>query len=648
MSGFLGVFGPEPVGAALWRSVRHRLAPLGTERWQVVPRDGGAVGLGRYAWEAGAEFSGGVLVAEDGPYLVAADASLYYRDGLRRRLLEAGSPPRSTAPADLILAAYRAWGEAASERIEGDFAFVVWDRERGRVFAARDLTGRRGLYYAGRGEWFAVASSVGALLVLPFVSEELNLASLGAQAAGLLWSSGSDTAYRDVHVVPAAHAIRWDGRRLSAPKAFWEPPRAPATAPCGLDEAAGILRGLIEDAVQERLSSQVTTVWMSGGWDSSSVFAAGRNRMGDAARLRPISISYPEGDPGREDEFIRAIADRWNADVHWIDSERIPLLENLVARAGGTDEPPAHLYELWNVALARGTRAVGSRMVLEGSGGDQLFQVSDIVLADLLRTGRWGQLLRHARSRGMGARRALRTAVQPLVPRWSLRAIQAVRGRRVPLHYMERPTAGWMRREFMERYRLRERDLATLDTPNAASYAQAETSMYLLSPIWGWGGAYMHRVLLQEGVEARSPLLDRRVVDFALRRPVAERSQDRETKVLLRKSMAGLLPPEVLAPRPYRTGMTIGFSRARMRAAYPALFDEAFGQDLRLADLGIVDAAKLRESAANWRERGNEFERVNLFHTLKVEFWLRGLERRGLRDGSLPSGNAMRSVFIAG
>ncbi len=648
MSGFLCVFGPKPVDDALWVAARSRLSALGSERWQVVRRDGGAIGLGRYAWEDGSAFSGDVLVAEEGPLLVAADASLYYREDLRRELLAAGAPPRSLAPAHLILSAYRAWGEDLCERIEGDFAFVIWDRGARRVLAARDLTGRRGLYYVQDGDRFAISSSVGALLELPFVSRELNLSCIGAQAAGLLWSSGSDTAFRDVQVVPAAHAMGWDGPVLSRPHPFWVPPLAPARESCGQDEAAATLRGLIEDAVEQRMSPDITTVWMSGGWDSSAVFAAGRSRMSDTDRLRPISISYPEGDPGREDDFIQAIAGRWDADVHWIDSERIPLLEGLATRAGDVDEPPAHLYELWNVALARGTRAVGSRVALDGGGGDQLFQVSDIVMTDLLRAGQWGQLVRHARARGLGTRRAFRASVQPLLPRWVLRTAQRVTGRRMPLHYMERPAARWVRRDFVDRHGLRERDLAVLDAPDTASLAQAETAMYLLNPIWGWGASYMHRALLIEGVEGRSPLLDRRVVDFALRRPVAERSQGRETKILLRKSMAGLLPAEVLAPRRYRTGVTVGFSRARMRSAYPALFAEAFAQDLRLVDLGIVDAEKLREAAAKWRERGDEFERVNLFHTLKVEFWLRGLEARSRTESFHSVDQAVPIVPVAG
>ena len=648
MSGFLGVFGSEPMGEAFWRAARTRLAALGSERWQVAGHRGGALAVGRYAWEDGHEFSAGVLVAEDGPLVVAADASLYYRDELRRQLLAAGAPPRSLAPADLILAAYRAWGSGAAERLEGDFAFVVWDRAAGTVFAARDLTGRRGLFYAQAGATFAVASSVGALLECPFVSAELNLQALGAQTAGMLWSAGSDTAFRDVRVVPAAHAVRWDAGVLTAPAPFWAPPVAPDSDASSFDDAAAALRELIADAVEQRLSSPPTTVWMSGGWDSSAVFAAGRTRVRDAGRLVPVSISYPEGDPGREDELIRAIAAHWNADVHWLDSERIPLLEDLPARAGATDEPPAHLYELWNVALGRATRAAGSRVALDGAGGDQLFQVSDIVLADLLRTGRWGRLYRHVRARGLGKRRVLEAAVQPMLPGWALGAAQAVTGRRLRRHYLERWPAPWVRPQFMSRYALRERELAVLRAPRAHSFAHAETSLYLLMPLWGWGGAYMHRAVLREGVEARSPLLDKRVVDFALRRPVAERSSGRETKRLLRKAMEGLLPADVLAPRRYRTGMTIGFSRARMRSAYPALFAEAFGQDLRLADLGIVDPDKLRAAADGWRERGDEYERINLFHTLKVEFWLRGLEKRAHGSTLHPADGALTEVSAAG
>ncbi len=410
-------------------------------------------------------------------------------------------------------------------------------------------------------------------------------------------------------------------------------------------EAAEELRDLLGTAVSQRVASGTTTVWMSGGWDSTAVFGAGQHALRPEARsrLRPVSISYPEGDPGNEDEFIRQVAAHWNADVHWLRSDDLQMLEGLEQRAARYDEPPAHLYELWNRGLAQGTRALGARVTLDGCGGDQLFQVSDVLLADLFHGGHWVKFARLARSRWVrGWRHVVRAGVIPLMPASLLRAGERVLGRRIPLHYLERSPTTWVRPEFMVSHRLRQRDLAALDQVQGTGLSHTESLLYLTLPIWGWGGAFMRGPLLQEGVEVRSPLLDLSVVDFALRRPVAERADGQETKRMLRQSMAGLLPAEVLAPRTHRTGMTIGFSRRRMKEAYPALIARLFAEPLRLADLGLVDPAELREATdsfiGGWCD---EFVRVNLFHTMKTEFWLRGHECREIDDfASMEAGHS--------
>ena len=139
----------------------------------------------------------------------------------------------------------------------------------------------------------------------------------------------------------------------------------------------------------------------------------------------PVSISYPEGDPGREDELIREIAARWNADVHWLDIQNIPFFDHPAERAAVRDEPFAHPFEMWHRSLARGTRATNSRVALEGVGGDQLFQVSEVYLADLLRTGRLTELAREWKTKGMtgsGFRNFFRWAIQPNLPRPALAA----------------------------------------------------------------------------------------------------------------------------------------------------------------------------------------------------------------------------------
>ena len=219
--------------------------------------------------------------------------------------------------------------------------------------------------------------------------------------------------------------------------------------------------------------------------------------------------------------------------------------------------------------------------------------------------------------------------VLPFVPDSVVRAGEKILGRKFPRHYLERSHTAWVRPEFVTQYRLRERDLEVLESLRAETLAHTESMLYLTMPVWGWGGSFMRGSLLQEGVEVRSPLLDLRIVEFALRRPVAERADGTETKLLLRSAMKGLLPEPVLAPRTHRTGVTVGFSTQRMRQAYPGLIAQLFAEPLRLAELGVVDPAVLRSAADRYLAGdGGDFLRVNLFHTMKVELWLRGLERR--------------------
>jgi asparagine synthase (glutamine-hydrolysing) len=634
MSGILGITGP--VDSTRLEAALGRLAHLGgadEQRWT----DGEALlAATRKPWELGPDHAGPVLLLESADLVVAADASLYGRGALLGDLESAGVTPEGASPSHLIAAAYRAWGPLLPAHLVGDFAFVIWDRRLHRLVAARDPLGMRALFVAKTGDRIAFASSSRALADLTGRADQLNLACLGAQVAGLIWSNGIDTAFVGVDPVPTGHCVTWEGGRTEV-RRFWQATGAPASHPSDPAEAALELRDLLGRATVERLSGGTTAVWMSGGWDSTAVFAAGQYALpaSDRSRLRPVSISYPEGDPGREDELIREVAARWDAEPHWIESDAIPLLDGLEERAALADEPPAHLYELWNRELARGARAIGASVALDGCGGDNLFQVSDVVLADLLRTGRLVEFARRARARrGAGWKYLARAGVLPLLPDAVLRAGERVAGRRIPRHYMEHPAAPWLRREFMVQHGLRERALDTLRATRGESLAQTENMLYVSAPAWSWAGGYMRSALLQEGVEARSPLLDVRVVEFALSRPVSERTDWSETKILLRRAMEGLLPATVLAPRARRTGSTAGFSARRMREAYPVLLRRLFGQPLRLAELGVVDPAVLKAAADRWAEQGDDSARVGLFDAMRVEFWLRGRER------STPAGRA--------
>ncbi len=647
MSAILGVFGsPRPLPGESVRAMLGQMADRGVERVTLWRGEGVVLAVGRYEWELEDGFSGPDLIAEGEDAVVAADASIFYRDELRRALAARGVTPARDTPAHLILAAYRAWGDACADHLDGDFSFILWDRVRRRVLCVRDFGGKRPLHYAALGGELVVASTIGGVAAHPRCPDELNLPVIAATLGGMHFSAGPETCFSAIRVLPNAHRFTWAEGRLTGPLRYWEAPVNSPPSRLSFEDAAEELRERLATAVRERLiPGETNTVWLSGGWDSTAVFgAAGHVIRRDEldVDIRPVSITYPKGDPGREDEWIQAVADRWGVPVHWIDIADIPFLEREEERAERRDEPYAHLYERWNAALASGTRACGSRIALDGNGGDQLFQNSDIFLADLFRRGRWLRLAREwpARPRG-GFRPFFSTVVQPNLTPWLHGVATRIRGGRRLRNYLERPIPSWIDPDFATRHNLEERDLEYVGRPLKTSHAMREIDWQFTSLFVSRAFGLITTFALRNGVEMRSPLSDRRVIDFALSRPWWERSSGKETKRLLRRAMQGLLPEEVLAPRPYRTGITGGYSHRWMVEVFPALLERTLRKPFILEELGIVRTEALRRACAEYPRRRDSATRVGLYYTLQAELWLRareaGRESRGrVEIGAVP------------
>ncbi len=609
----------------------NRMSWRGHDQREVMRAEDAVLAVSRFEWESNPDFGGPVSLARHGDVAVAADASIYHRRDLLQGLSSRGVEPAGQSSAQLVLAAYQAWGDDGVGRLEGDFSFVLWDGGGKRALVARDIVGWRSLYFAQLGATLVVGSSESSVLAHPDCSQDLDRTTVGAEAAGLFWCLGENTCYQAVKAVPAASVLTHEGGRTRGPTPYWEPTVVEADRKMPCDQAAETLRHLIEQATHTRLSREgPTSVWMSGGFDSTAVFGAAcaslRSRS-DREAVIPVSISYPEGDPGREDHLIRAVAKRWDARVEWLSSEDIPLVEGLARRAAGNaDRPPAHLFELWNQSLAVGSRAVDARIALTGTGGDQLFRNSDVVLADLLRGGRWWSLGRNLwAKRKLGIRHGVRFAVFPSGPASIVNRLDGSRELGTGAHYLASPIPAWMHGGFLESSGVLDRSEAAVARSPGESYADAETRIFATAPLNGWSGGYMAGSLLGCGVELRAPLFDRRVVEFALSRPASDRNSGRDSKRLLRAAMHGVLPGEVLAPRARRTGTTERFVRRRMEKEYPLLLSELRSSSLRLADLGIVDEGKLH-SELDILDRRPLSTWASLFHVMRTEFWLRGRE----------------------
>jgi asparagine synthase (glutamine-hydrolysing) len=138
---------------------------------------------------------------------------------------------------------------------------------------------------------------------------------------------------------------------------------------------------------------------------------------------------------------------------------------------------------------------------------------------------------------------------------------------------------------------------------------------------------------LEHGVELRAPLLDRRLVDFALRRPRAERASAGAVKHLLRRSARGLLPPSVLAPRPHKTGVLTGYFQRSFRADPDGLVSDVFASSM-LARRRIVDGDALQKVWRAYKQNGGGLG-GQLFMTFQVEVWLTALKNRSFITGEI-------------
>jgi asparagine synthase (glutamine-hydrolysing) len=565
--------------------------------------------------------------AVDDDFVVLADATLYYVSDLRRAL--DGRVSANASPSQLILSAFRKFGPDCVDYLEGDFAFLIWDRHSRRVFCARDFTGRRPLFLAPWRSGLVVATSLDSIAALPGFDPQVNLAAVGADAAGLLFACDDETCMRGVKSLRAGHTAQWSVNEPLVTRRFWYPSAKKVQAlPFG--DAAEHLRDLLATAVTERLSaSGPTAVWMSGGRDSTAVFGAGMHALRGGAskgKLVPVCRSHPHGDSGREDEVIDDIAHLWGITPHWTEAQHTPMFPGLRNRTRWSAEAFAPPFEGLTRALAKTGRALGSSVALDGYGGDFLFQVSRIYLSDLVARGRVTTALRDWRAMDGGKdglRGFFHYGIQPLLPRWATTALRAARVSRSFQASMQRTTPPWIDEQFLRKHSLADR-FASLGPEGQVgpTAVEREAQFYLTHQFFARVNGMMAGFALDHGVELRSPLLDRRIVRFALSRPAEERNDAGDHKRLLRAAMRGLLPESVLAPRKAKTGTLASYFAHHMRNEGLTLLTR-LPLPTALADAGIVDSAQLARAITRYRNEGASYPHTeSLYCTLQAESWL--------------------------
>jgi asparagine synthase (glutamine-hydrolysing) len=335
------------------------------------------------------------LLSPHADFVLVADARLDNREELIGALSLESAQARKITDGQLILQAYQTWGEACPGRLEGDFAFVVWDEQQKRLFCARDTAGVRPFYYYSSPKLFAFASEIKSLLRLPELQPGLNERKV---ADFLLWSfeDKTETYYQNIIRLPPAATLVVD-EVVHEPRQYWSLDPHFELHMHGEDEYVQAFKEQFDRSVCNRMRSPYPVgSALSGGLDSSAIACIARQKMAlmNELPLKVFSAVFTaESGAGVSDlderDYIDSVLELGGFDHQYIPANQLSPLIDSQQLNEVLDEPffSPTLFIFWG--LFQSAHRQGVRVFLDGTDGDRTISFGTERLADLGRSGRW-------------------------------------------------------------------------------------------------------------------------------------------------------------------------------------------------------------------------------------------------------------------
>ena len=569
------------------------------------------------------------LHTTDGRLTLVADVRLDNRDELAAALAWSAERARGQCDAAMLLACLERWGEAALDRVIGDFAFALWDATERKLLLARDFIGQRPLHFHRGSGFFAFASmpkGLHALPEIPYAADEQTM----AEFITLLPASGVGSFFEGIETIGPGEIATVTPHGLSR-RRYWQPARVEAR---GLrpDHYVEGLRHHLDQATQSRLrgANGAVASHLSAGFDSASVTATAARLMAEqGGKVVGFTAVPREGydgpDPanrlGDEGPLAAETAALYPNIEHVLirSGHRSPLAE-LDRNFFLLDRPMLNLCNsVWSSAINDAARERNLTVLLTGQMGNMTISYAgDEHLAELARAGRFIELYREGKQlvdrRAKRWRGVLAGAFGPFAPVWLWQWLdQRFHSRREITDY----TA--LRPE-----RLQELDLGRIASDRGLDFARRprkeghETRLWVLRRVDF--GNLNKGVLAGWGIDRRDPTADRRLVEFCLSVPMDQYLRHGERRSLGRRALGDRLPRAVLDARrkgfqavDWHEGLTA--ARADLQAEVDRLTPcESAGRAL--------DIDKMRKLVAEWPESGWERPEVITAYRLAL---LRGI-----------------------
>jgi asparagine synthase (glutamine-hydrolysing) len=562
------------------------------------------------------------LANEDGTVLVTFNGEIYNFRELTKELKARGHVFVSKSDTEVIVHGYEEFGPDVVEKLDGMFAFALWDERRRRLLVARDRCGKKPLYYSFDGRRFSFASEIKGLLVCPWVSREIDEDRIPEYLA-YGYVATPRTMFSAIRQLPPASYMEVGSDGPGEPQRYWklEFSHGASDSP---EEARTHVRSLLEDAVRKRLISDVPLgAFLSGGVDSSIV--VGLMSKIAVEPVKTFTIGFSDDPSYDEREPAQVVARHFGTDhtEYVVRPSPVELVERLLWHH---DQPYGDSSAIPTFMVSKLARA-DVTVALVGDGGDESFAGYDRFLAAMLADRVPGPLER--------------------VGRLASKALPRNSGYFSTRRRLERFTEG-AGRPVEERYRgwiamFSDEQLSEVVKPDLRAHMHDSELHGVFSAAFdrSAGKPLLHRLLelnfetylpddllvkmdrmsMASSLETRSPLLDRALIEYTAKLPPHFKLKGMRLKRLLKETFADFLPKEILERPKHGFGVPMGaWFRGELAPMFRDVVVDSSARSHAYLDAGNVSAL-FDDHVSGAGEHG-----YRLWTLLNLELWLRRLD----------------------
>lgn len=485
---------------------------------------------------------------------ITYNGEVYNFKEIRSELEKRGHRFHSQSDAEVTLHAYLEYGADCVTRLNGMFAFVIWDENKQLFFAARDHVGIKPFYYAFQNGTFYFGSEIKAILAHPQFKKELDISGVSKY---LTFSStpAPDTLFQNIKKLPAAHTLSIQTSGKVDITSYWSPFKNTETWKRATEqEYVDTIQSTLRDSIRAQMVSDVPFgCFLSGGVDSSTNAALMSEVLGKP--VETFSVGIRGFTTNNEFEYSQRVAKMLGAKRHELLIDEANLIEFLDAYPKHADDPNGDPVCFPLFFLSKMTRENGVIVVQVGEGADELFAGYPLYLRALKLYTRWWRMLKATPSFKKKAlysiarkfpspqfdfqKEYLRRLSFGQEPFWGLAVAFS--------DFQKNSLTTGSLHDTESSYKIVEQIYEEFNSSgDADDFLKKITYLELKHRLPEFLLARADKMTMAHSIEARVPFLDKRIVELAFSIPSAMKITNNEPKYLLKRAVRGIIPNEII------------------------------------------------------------------------------------------------------